>query len=352
MFQLPQISPETRAAARLASGQAVWLHHGGHYYWIMAAEGAQPASLPGVGGQLFITAERAEALGISVQSPLAALKLPTRSDTLAALIDPIKLSDSEILSDFEVKEIPDSHPAVEAMNLVRMAGTLPALIMGPQVGKPPVDSMIYESVPEHKMTLTRISTANLPLRAAPDSNVISFRDNTGAVHLAIIVGKPDMETAPLVRVHSSCLTGDILGSLRCDCGDQLQAALAYMHENNGGVLLYLDQEGRGIGLANKLRAYELQDRGMDTYTANRALGFADDERSFDVAATILRELGTNSVRLLSNSPYKVRMLSDAGIVVKERVSLDICANPHNQAYLTAKAEIGGHKIKSLTDKNH
>lgn len=339
---MPQISAETRAAARLASGQAVWLHHGGHYYWMVAAEGIQPNSLPGIGGQLFITAERAKSLGLEVKTSLAALRLPPRSDTLEALINPLKLSSSEILADFEAREVSDNHPAAEAMDLVRLAGTLPALIMGPQVGNPPADAMIYESAPMDKIQLTQISDARLPLRAAPNARAITFRDNHGATHMAIIVGNPDFSSAPMIRVHSSCLTGDILGSLRCDCGDQLQAALAAMHDGEGGVLLYLDQEGRGIGLANKLRAYELQDRGMDTYAANHALGFSDDERNPNIAAAILHELNIPAVRLLSNNPHKVRMLTDAGILVKERLPLETPANPHNAAYLAAKAAKGGH----------
>lgn len=347
MFQLPQISPETRAAARLASGQTVWLHHGGHYYWVVAAEGASPSSLPGISGQLFITAERAKSLGLTVETTLAALKLPPRTDTLQALINPLKLSQSEILSDFEAKAVGEDHPAMEAMELVRMAGTLPALVMGPQVGKPPADAMIYETSAQDKITLTEVSHVDLPLRAAPDARAITYRDQHGATHMAIIVGKPEFSNAPLTRVHSSCLTGDILGSLRCDCGDQLQAALAYMHENDGGIVLYMDQEGRGIGLANKLRAYELQDRGMDTYDANHALGFADDERNLDTAAAILRELGVPSVKLLSNNPHKVKMLNEAGVLVKDRVPLMTPANPHNAAYLAAKSAKGGH----IMDKN-
>ncbi|HRJ12966.1 MAG TPA: GTP cyclohydrolase II, partial [Alphaproteobacteria bacterium] len=321
------------------------------YYWLVAAEGAAPSSLPGISGQLFITAERARSLGLDVNSGLAALKLPPRSDTLESLINPLKLAQSEILADFDAKEVNADHPANEAMDLVRLAGTLPALIMGPQIGRPPVDAMIYETSPCEKIHLTKISDVNMPLRAAPNARATTYRDNLGATHMAIIVGKPDFSRPPVVRVHSSCLTGDILGSLRCDCGDQLQAALTALSEGEGGILLYLDQEGRGIGLANKLRAYELQDRGMDTYAANHALGFSDDERNMDAAAAMLREMDIHAVRLLSNNPHKVKMLADAGIIVKERLPLEITANPHNTAYLSAKAGKGGHvMVGNITEK--
>jgi len=341
MFHLPQISPEARAAARLASGQPIWLHHGGYYYWLLAAEGASPASLPGTGGQLILTSHRAQALGAETSGELIMLKLPARADTLEALINPLKISASVILADFDVQPVALDHPAHHAMALVKQTGLLPALIIGPRANKPPADALIYETRVRPAFYLTRISQSKLPLRAAPDSNVITFRDQHGATHLAIMVGEPDMDM-PLVRVHSSCLTGDILGSLRCDCGDQLQAALTMMHETGGGILLYLDQEGRGIGLANKLRAYQLQDGGMNTYEANNALGFADDERNFDLAASVLRELSIYAVRLLTNNPSKVDKLSDAGILVKERVPLIIMENPHNQAYLNTKEEQGGH----------
>lgn len=344
MLQIPQISAETRAAARLASGQPIWLLHGRHYYWIVAAEDASPGSLPSAGGQLIITAERAKFLGAEVEGPLAALKLPPRADTLAALINPLKLGQSEMLADFDARALGPHHPAVQAMTLVKHAGLLPAFIMGPQLSAPPLDAVIYETRAPQDYQLSRVSQSALPLRAAPTARVVSFRDQYGATHLAIIIGAPNMDDMPLVRVHSACLTGDILGSLRCDCGDQLQDALKYMQDNGGGILLYLDQEGRGIGLANKLRAYQLQDGGMDTYAANHALGFADDERDFGLAAAMLRELSIHSIRLLTNNPRKVQILQDSGILVKERLPLITTANPHNTAYLGAKASQGGHMM--------
>jgi GTP cyclohydrolase II len=152
-------------------------------------------------------------------------------------------------------------------------------------------------------------------------------------------GKP-----PLVRLHSECLTGDVFGSLKCDCGPQLRTALHIIGESGGGVLLYLRQEGRGIGLTNKIRAYSLQDRGLDTVDANRRLGFGDDERDYGHAAGMLRALGIEEVRLLTNNPNKVEGLESAGIQVVERVAHQMPANPHNADYLATKRKRSGHLL--------
>lgn len=342
MYQIPAISPEVRAAARLASGQVVWLNHGRQFFWLLGAEGAAPNSLPSAGAKLFITAERAESLGARVNTPLAELRLPSNTDTLESLINPLKIQTSEFLSDFEVLPVFPFHPANEAMGLVKKAGLLPALIMGPITQSAPKDALVFELSSSTPLSLVRISESKLPLYPAPDTRVISFRDVHGLTHLALIVGKPDLQNAPLVRVHSSCLTGDILGSMRCDCGDQLRGALHKMQTEQGGIVLYLDQEGRGIGIANKLRAYQLQDMGMDTYAANHALGFANDERDFSLAAALLAELGIGKIRLLTNNPNKVNQLIQQGIDVVERVPLMTESNPHNAGYLSAKGRKGGH----------
>jgi len=148
----------------------------------------------------------------------------------------------------------------------------------------------------------------------------------------------------LVRLHSECFTGDLLGSLKCDCGDQLRGALALMAKEGAGILLYLAQEGRGIGLLNKLRAYALQDQGYDTMDANERLGFEVDERLFLVAAQMLKMLGVTSVRLLTNNPLKVESLAALGVPVVERVAHSFPSNPHNERYLAVKAEKGGHQL--------
>ncbi|MBV8588951.1 MAG: GTP cyclohydrolase II [Acetobacteraceae bacterium] len=192
-------------------------------------------------------------------------------------------------------------------------------------------------------TLVRVAEAHLPLEGAPDSCIVAFRGpDAGLEHLAILVGQPRNTDAPLVRLHSQCFTGDLLGSLRCDCGSQLRGAIRRMAQEGAGALLYLAQEGRGIGLINKLRAYALQDRGLDTLDANRALGWDADERNFLIAAAILRELGINRVRLLTNNPAKITALAASGVEVIGRESLAFAPNGVNDAYLATKAKRFGH----------
>jgi GTP cyclohydrolase II len=176
-----------------------------------------------------------------------------------------------------------------------------------------------------------------------NTRIIAFRPVDGGLeHLAIVIGEPKKSEPVLTRLHSECFTGDLLGSLRCDCGDQLQGAIKEITTAGAGILLYLAQEGRGIGLVNKLRAYELQDRGFDTIDANEQLGFDADERVYLPAAQILRLLGFGEVRLMTNNPNKVSALSNCGIVVEERVPHAFPSNEHNESYLRTKAARGGH----------
>ena len=189
-----------------------------------------------------------------------------------------------------------------------------------------------------------VARAKLPLEDMPPTQIVAFRaSDDGQEHVALVVGafggKP-----PLVRLHSECLTGDVFGSLKCDCGPQLREALRIIGQAGGGVLLYLRQEGRGIGLVNKVRAYSLQDRGFDTVEANLRLGFADDERDYGHAAAMLRTLGIDRVRLLTNNPAKVRGVEAAGIRVVERVAHKMPTNPHNADYLATKRERSGHLL--------
>ena len=191
--------------------------------------------------------------------------------------------------------------------------------------------------------LEPISNAHVPLAACEDTRIISFRPKDGgAEHLAIIIGAPDSNKPVLTRLHSECFTGDLLGSLRCDCGDQLRGAIEAIAQEGGGALLYLAQEGRGIGLVNKLRAYALQDQGFDTVDANEQLGFDDDERIYLPAVRMLRALGYSRVRLLTNNPAKVGALARHGIDVTERVPHVFPSNEHNQGYLQTKAKRSGH----------
>ena len=190
-----------------------------------------------------------------------------------------------------------------------------------------------------------VVSARLPLQVSEAGRLHVFRPEDGAEeHYAVEIGQPRRDAPVLARLHSACFTGDLLGSLKCDCGPQLRAALAQMGAAGAGVLLYLNQEGRGIGLANKMRAYSLQDQGFDTVEANHRLGFEDDERDFRIGADILRRMGFSAVRLLTNNPAKIAMMRVSGIEVTERVPLKVGEGAHNRAYLATKAKKSGHLL--------
>jgi len=190
--------------------------------------------------------------------------------------------------------------------------------------------------------------APLPTARGLFRTVVFRQRSTGAEHVAMVMGDPSGDGV-LTRIHSECLTSEVLGSLKCDCRAQLDRALDLIASRKRGVLLYLRQEGRGIGLGNKIRAYALQAAGADTYQANRALGFPDDLRTYDVAAGMLRLLGVRSVDLITNNPLKLAGLRDAGVEVRRRVSLPSPTNPHNVQYLRTKAEQTGHLIATDAD---
>lgn len=193
--------------------------------------------------------------------------------------------------------------------------------------------------------LGHVVSARVPLRATETARLHVWRPADGSdEHYAIEVGRPDRAAPVLARLHSACFTGDLLGSLKCDCGPQLNAALMQMGQEGAGVLLYLQQEGRGIGLANKMRAYALQDQGFDTVEANHRLGFEDDERDFRLGAQILRKMGFAAVRLMTNNPAKVRMMETSGVQVAERVPLKVGETEFNARYLAVKAAKSGHLL--------
>jgi GTP cyclohydrolase II len=188
-----------------------------------------------------------------------------------------------------------------------------------------------------------VISAKVPLEVSQAGRLHIFAVG-GEEHYAVEIGSPSRSAPVLTRLHSACFTGDLLGSLKCDCGHQLRAALSAMGEEGEGVLLYLNQEGRGIGLANKMRAYSLQDQGFDTVEANHRLGFEDDERDFRIGSAILKQMGFSRVRLMTNNPAKVGMLQANGIEVTERVPLRVGRNPTNDKYLTTKAKKSGHLL--------
>ena len=243
-------------------------------------------------------------------------------------------------------------PVRAAISLVKSAHLLPAVlcvtVMDPKGFAAANDLTLVSSsaiIDPEASPLTRVIHAGLPLDASEAGRVHIFRpDNGGDEHYAIEIGHPDRGAAVLARLHSACFTGDVLGSLKCDCGPQLRGAMAQMGAEGAGVLLYLNQEGRGIGLANKMRAYSLQDQGFDTVEANHRLGFEDDERDFRIGADILRKMGFSQVRLLTNNPAKVEKLESCGLTVTQRVPLKAGENRHNEAYLATKAAKSGHLL--------
>ena len=271
--------------------------------------------------------------------------------TLKRAADPTM---EQILPEFEIVSTPAEAEA--ALALGKLARLLPAMVVAPVragwasrkegadlLSVPAADLLTYPT--ELAASLTKVAEVAVPLDAARDARLIAFRAlDQGIEHMAILVGEPETQAAPLVRVHSECFTGDLLGSLRCDCGPQLQGAIARMAQEGSGAVLYLAQEGRGIGLINKLRAYTLQDGGLDTVDANRALGWQADERNFHIAAAMLEALGINKIRLLTNNPEKVGGLTACGVEVIERVPHEFAPNGVNDSYLETKARRFGHLI--------
>ncbi len=246
----------------------------------------------------------------------------------------------------------DASPHRAALHLAKAARLLPAAVLAPvhagfaeryALTELPLEPIIPMLAAQKD--LTPVVSARVPLAASEAGRVHIFRPDDGfEEHYAVEIGRPDRDAPVLARLHSACFTGDVLGSLKCDCGPQLRGALAQMAEAGGGILLYLNQEGRGIGLVNKMRAYSLQDQGFDTVEANHRLGFEDDERDFRLGADILRKMGFGRVRLLTNNPAKLAMMESCGIGVTERVPLHVGQTPQNAGYLATKAAKSGHLL--------
>lgn len=251
---------------------------------------------------------------------------------------------------FVAETIAAPESAVAAMELARLAGVLPAFLVDPEGAGEAQDVASADLAAwKDSARLAIAARAHLPVAAAEDAEIVAFRSADDLrEHVALVIGQHSADRAPLVRLHSECLTGDILGSLKCDCGPQLDAALRAMAEEAGmggwGVLLYLRQEGRGIGLINKLRAYQLQDQGFDTVDANNRLGLPTEARDFPVAARMLELLGVHGIRLMTNNPAKVDSLRSAGVDVIERVPHQLPPNPHNARYLDTKRDRTGHLL--------
>lgn len=310
-------------------------------------------------GQASLLLAPSRAAAVLKQSPPAdaraiALKLAQPlidTATLRRAADPTL---EQILPDFEIALPPDEAEA--ALTLAKLARLLPAMVVAPvrpgwasrQEGAdlltvPAADLLAYPL--ELASTLHKVAEVAVPLETARDARLVAFRAlDQGIEHMAILVGQPETQDAPLIRLHSECFTGDLLGSLRCDCGPQLQGAIARMAQEGHGAVLYLAQEGRGIGLINKLRAYTLQSQGLDTLDANRALGWDADERNFHIAAAMLDSLGISKIRLLTNNPEKLASLEACGLNIVERVPHEFAPNGVNDSYLETKAKRFGHLL--------
>lgn len=231
--------------------------------------------------------------------------------------------------------------------LCKAARLLPAAVVVPLAEAPAGLTVVEDAaaLDPGLAVLNPVIAARLPLSVSQAGRLHVFRPEDGSEeHYAVEIGRPDRAAPVLARLHSACFTGDLLGSLKCDCGPQLRGALAQMGAEGEGVLLYLNQEGRGIGLANKMRAYALQDQGFDTVEANHRLGFEDDERDFRIGAEILRKLGFGQVRLMTNNPAKIARMEGCGIKVIERVPLKVGETPQNSDYLATKAAKSGHLL--------
>lgn len=347
-----------RARSDLRLGLPIVLSGAGNSMLCVAVEVLDAARLTALRAQgaleLALTARRAETLKArAYDGDLARIAVPDDADCrwLRALADPA--DDLRVPMKGPLTSLreggADLHRA--ALALAKSAQLLPAVVMVPIA-----DGMAMAA--RHGLTqiaqpdcaglgrlapLAAVVSARLPLAASEAGRLHVFRpDDGGAEHYAIEIGRPNRSLPVLTRLHSACFTGDVLGSLKCDCGPQLHAALAQMATQGAGVLLYLNQEGRGIGLANKMRAYSLQDQGFDTVEANHRLGFEDDERDFRIGAEIMRKLGFSAVRLLTNNPKKLAMMASCGLTVTERVPLHVGETAQNRAYLATKATKSGH----------
>jgi GTP cyclohydrolase II len=359
-----------RAIGDLRGGRAVVIAgSGGSAALVQAAEASTSEGIAALAAAcqaeplVAVTARRAAVLGLSA----AGLRVVTiavtgglAADTVYALADPLSIASPPPRDRLQLAEAGPFSCASAAVLLAKTARLLPAAVLAP-INDPAADDLllwanrhdalfadsgdIFQYDHTAARTLRPVSEARVPLVGAERARITAFRPRDGGLeHLAVMIGDPQPPQAVLTRLHSECFTGDLLGSLRCDCGDQLRGAIREIAAAGGGLLLYLAQEGRGIGLVNKLRAYELQDQAFDTLTANEQLGFDDDERVYLPAAQMLRHLGFTRVRLLTNNPAKVEGLTRLGITVEERVRHSFPTNHHNETYLRTKAVKSGHLL--------
>lgn len=348
-----------RARGDLRMGVPVVLHNAEGAVLVLAAETLAPerlAAMQAMGAPvLAITARRAGTLRARpYDGDLARVEVPQDAGPgwVEAMADPADDLRAPMKGPLVTARGGDASLHRAAIALAKAARLLPAaLVLDLPQGTAFATEHNLTAVPAEEVVpldlspLSPVISARLPLEVSEAGRLHIFRPEDGAEeHYAVEIGQPDRSKPVLARLHSACFTGDLLGSLKCDCGPQLRAALAQMGAEGSGVLLYLNQEGRGIGLANKMRAYSLQDQGFDTVEANHRLGFEDDERDFRIGAELLRRMGFGSVRLMTNNPAKVDRMEEEGLRVTERVPLKVGHTRFNHHYLATKKAKSGHLL--------
>jgi GTP cyclohydrolase II len=358
-----------RGIFELRQGRVLCVTDGASCTAVAPVEGLNPASLSqlrslGASLRVVVTSHRARAMGIEAEVG-EDLALGLDGDATPGTI--LGLAAADTVSDPSPAPKPDSRPATRAesagLSLARLGGLLPALVAvevpsdHPDLSRWMRDGTVLDvateevehTVEARGIAITSVAEAPIPLAVAEDSRLVFFRESGGLLeHVAVLIGGRESWPDPVpVRLHSACLTGDLFGSMRCDCGEQLRQSLAYIKGRGGGVLVYLAQEGRGIGLGNKIRAYTLQEAGLDTIDADEVLGFGADERRYDAAVGILEHLGIERVELLTNNPQKVGALQESGIEVVERTPIYGGINRHNLRYVQAKVDRSGHWLLDM-----
>ena len=352
LFGQPLHTAVERAISEFRSGRAVAIQQDGVEgvtlaIGVEAIDEAVSKALESIAdgrARLVLPAARLRRLGVDRRAEPGSLALP--------VIDPVRIAGLSLKLDARIDApvAPASPVDIAALELAALSLTLPGVVL---VALPatPEDAVVVKADAvmafrkESATDLAIVSRSPVPLENAARAEFVVFRGGEGLRdQVAIIVGTPDLAKPVAVRMHSACLTGDLFGSLKCDCGDQLRNTVRAMAESDGGILLYLDQEGRGNGIANKMRAYKLQAQGWDTYDADEALGFDLDQRHFDFAADMLKQLGVRAVRLLTNNPLKIAALKSSGLDVVSDQRVLGRPTAENVRYLASKRDRAGHFI--------
>jgi GTP cyclohydrolase II len=344
-----------RAAAEFRAGRPIVIENGGTARILAALDSVSPnvyatfRALPGA--VLVLTAKRGQVLGFDVKRPAGfpLARLDRESAHRLATTPHIEAPADWVAADATAEAALDVCKHALMLPAVLSAGVPDNIALPTDIYRVPLDRLVAAGDAEG-FALEIVSEAKVPLTGNVAARFLVFRGGPAPRdQVAVVIGDPDPDKPVPVRVHSACLTGDLFGSLRCDCGDQLRNAVAQLNAAGGGVLLYLDQEGRGIGIGNKMRAYALQDQGFDTIDADGVLGFDADERNYSYAAAMLSALGYRRIVLLTNNPSKIAALNDAGIEVTDREGLTGLVTPENLRYLNTKAKRANHMLDALLD---